>query len=152
MGSFQNIKTNRKDDRGSAAVEFALIVPVLLITLIGLVDYGLMVHANTRLSAAASAGAKFAIMAGNEDDDAGIQAAAMSLIPDNVDGVTVTVSRECRCPTGAAVQCDFECTNEVVPGRYLEVVVNEDYSLFFNYPHFGSDVDLQSHAVIRIPQ
>lgn len=151
MPSLERTRTFASDRRGSAAVEFALVVPVMLIALVGLMDYGLMVYENTRLSQAASAGAKFAIMAGNEDDDAGIIAAVRDALPDSYDTVTIAVTRECRCPTGAAVQCNVECTGEIAPGRYLEVTVNQDYPLIFDYPHVGNEADLQSHAVIRIP-
>ena len=137
--------------RGSVVVEFALITPVMMMALIALADYGLMVYQNTQLSEAASAGVRFAMSEGNQDDDDGIEAAALSVLPASINA-TVTVTRECRCPTGGAVTCDTACTDEVVPGRYLEVVVNCPYAMIFDYPGIEAVDSLQSHAVVRIPQ
>lgn len=139
-----------RNREGAVAVEFALITPVLLIALIALADFGLMVYQNTQLSEAASAGTRFALQPGNEDDDAGIEAAVLASLPDNL-GASVAVTRECRCPTGDAVACDSECSGEVVPGRYVSVVVTCPYSMIFDYPHIGNVDTLRSHAVMRIP-
>ena len=136
---------------GSVVVEFALITPVMLLALIALADYGLMVYQNTQLSEAASAGVRYAMTEGNQEDDDGIEAAALSALPGSIDA-TVTVTRECRCPTGGAIDCDSECSGEIVPGRYLEVVVNCPYAMIFDYPGIESVGELQSHAVVRIPQ
>lgn len=135
----------------SVVVEFALITPVMLFALIGLADYGLMVYQNTQLSEAANAGVRYAMTDENQDDDAGIEAAVLAVLPDSVDG-TVTITRECRCPTGGAVDCDSECSDEITPGRYLEVVVNCPYAMIFDYPGIEAVDSLQSHAVVRIPQ
>ena len=123
----------------------------MLIALIALADYGLMVHQNTQLSEAASAGVRFAMTEGNQDDDAGIQEAALAALPGGIDA-TVTVTRQCRCPTGGAVDCDSECSGEIVPGRYLEVVVSCPYAMIFDYPGIQTVNALQSHAVVRIPR
>jgi Flp pilus assembly protein TadG len=140
----------RRDCLGSVVVEFALITPVMLVALIALADYGLMVHQNTQLSEAASAGVRFAMTEGNEDDDAGIEAAALAALPEGIDAA-VTVTRECRCPTGGSIACDEECSGEVVPGRYLEVVVQCPFAMIFDYPGIEDVDSLQSHAVVRIP-
>ncbi len=141
-----------RDLSGSVAVEFALMTPVLTIALIALADYGMMVHKNTQLSEAASAGIRFALIEGNAENDSGIEAAVRATLFDaNDDNATVTITRECRCPTGAAVTCSFECGSDVRPGRYLEVVVNTSYDMIFDYPHIGDVSSLQSHAAMRIP-
>lgn len=141
----------RRCTRGSVVVEFALITPVMMMALVALADYGLMVYQNTQLSEAASAGVRFAMTEGNQDDDDGIRAAALSALSEDIDA-TVTVTRQCRCPTGGAVACDSECSGEIVPGRYLEVVVNCPYAMIFDYPGIEAVDSLQSHAVVRIPQ
>jgi len=141
----------RGDQRGSVVVEFALITPVMILALIALADYGLMVYQNTQLSEAASAGTRFAMSEDNEDDDAGIEAAVRATLPASL-GATVVINRECRCPTGGTVDCASECSGEVVPGRYLEVVVRCPFDMIFDYPGIERVDSLQSHAVVRIPQ
>jgi Flp pilus assembly protein TadG len=47
-------------DRGAAAVEFALVVPVLLIVVFGIIDFGRMLNAQLQVSEAAREGARAA--------------------------------------------------------------------------------------------
>ncbi len=51
-----------RDDRGAAAVELALVLPVLLLVVFGVVDFGRMLHAQLRLSQAAREGARAAAL------------------------------------------------------------------------------------------
>jgi Flp pilus assembly protein TadG len=48
------------DDRGAAALEFALVLPVLLIVVFGLIDFGRMLNAQLIVSDAAREGARAA--------------------------------------------------------------------------------------------
>ena len=139
-----------RDRRGAVVVEFALIAPVMILALVALADYGLMVYQNTQLSEAASAGVRFGMSEDNQDDDDGIEAAVRAALPQGLDA-TVVITRECRCPTGDAVACSSECSDEVVPGRYLEVVVQCPFEMIFNLPGIEDVDSLQSHAVVRIP-
>lgn len=47
-------------DRGAAAVEFALVVPVILLLLFGIIDYGFMLSFRQSISQAAAEGARAA--------------------------------------------------------------------------------------------
>lgn len=49
-------------DRGAAAVEFALVLPVLLLVLCGIVDFGRALHAQVVLTQAAREGARLAAL------------------------------------------------------------------------------------------
>ena len=46
----------RGEDQGSAAVEFVLVLPVLLIILFGIIDFGRLLHAKLQLAEAAREG------------------------------------------------------------------------------------------------
>ena len=48
----------RRDERGAAAVEFALVVPVLLLLVFGIISYGYMLSFRQGLSQAAAEGAR----------------------------------------------------------------------------------------------
>jgi Flp pilus assembly protein TadG len=49
-------------DRGAAAVEFALVLPVLLLVLCGIIDFGRALHAQVVLTQAAREGARLAAL------------------------------------------------------------------------------------------
>ena len=54
--------------RGQALVEFALIIPIFLLMLFGIIDIGRVIWANDALSNAAREGARFASVRGNNTD------------------------------------------------------------------------------------
>jgi hypothetical protein len=60
----------RASDRGQTLVEFALILPVLVILLVGIFDLGHVVWTNDALSNASREGARFAIVHGGSDSTA----------------------------------------------------------------------------------
>lgn len=50
----------RSNDRGAAAVEFALVAPILLLLVFGLIDFGRMLNAKISITEAAREGARAA--------------------------------------------------------------------------------------------
>jgi len=55
-------RTPTRDDRGAAAVELALVTPLLLLILFGIIDFGRMLHAQVTLTEAAREGARAAVV------------------------------------------------------------------------------------------
>jgi Flp pilus assembly protein TadG len=80
-------------DRGAAAVEFALLLPLLLFLVFGIIDFGRALNAQITLTQAAREGARLAAL-GSPNVVSGTQAAATGLSPVNVTVVT-------SCPSGA---------------------------------------------------
>lgn len=87
----------RPRDRGAAAVEFALLAPVLLLIVFGIIDFGRALNAQITLTQAAREGARLAALG---DTAAQVQshttAAATGLSP-----VSVTVVAPCLANYGA---------------------------------------------------
>ena len=84
---------NGARDRGAAAVELALLLPVLLLLVFGLIDLGRALNAQITLTQAAREGARLAALS-QANVVSRAQAAATGL-----SGVTVTVT---ACPSGGA--------------------------------------------------
>ena len=76
-----------RGDRGSAAVEFALVAPLLMVLAIAVVQVALALHVRATLTAAAAEGARAASLAG-ADPRAGVLR-ARELLADNVAGSVV---------------------------------------------------------------
>lgn len=86
-----------RGDHGAAAVEFALLLPVLLLMVFGIIDFGRALNAQITLTQAAREGARLAAL--NEPNVVSrTQAAATGLSP-----VTVTPT---SCPAGASQSAD----------------------------------------------
>jgi len=72
------VPTRRSRDRGSATVEFALVLPLVLVVVLGLVQVGLVVRDRLMVEAAARAGARAAAV---QDDPVAIDDAARQAAP-----------------------------------------------------------------------
>ena len=95
--------TNEARERGSAAVEFALVLPLVLILALALVQVGLLVKDGLVVQEAARAGARQAAV--TNDDQSARQAvldAAASLDPARID-VSITRSEGAGSPVTVGV-------------------------------------------------
>ncbi|MCA9249286.1 MAG: pilus assembly protein [Planctomycetales bacterium] len=81
----------RRDRRGAAAVEFALVAPVFFLLVFGMIEYGRMVMVQQILTNASREGARKAVIEGTSSTD--VQAAVQQYLTDaSISGATVTVT------------------------------------------------------------
>ena len=98
-----------RDRRGSTAVEFALTMPVLLLFIGGVVDFGRAFYYQTELSQALRSGMQYALKA--PTDTAGI--ASVINQSTSLPIVTRTPVTFCQCYDGSNIGCSSTC---IVPG------------------------------------
>ncbi|MEO6198238.1 MAG: TadE/TadG family type IV pilus assembly protein [Dehalococcoidia bacterium] len=98
-------KHDRKDERGQAVAEFAMIVPIFLLLVFAIVDFGMGFHAWITVTNAAREGARLGAVGGSSIEisdevyatSATLDAAQLSVIVTNAEGnpggsVTVDVT------------------------------------------------------------
>lgn len=86
--------------QGQGLVEFALVLPVFILLLFGVIDIGRLVYINNALSEGAREGARWGSVQGRSNTPSDVQAhtiGIMSAVPD----ATVTVT--CQSPIGTTV-------------------------------------------------
>ncbi|MDR3559882.1 MAG: TadE/TadG family type IV pilus assembly protein [Negativicutes bacterium] len=76
-----------KNQRGQSLVEFALVLPVLLMLVVGLLGFGLVMQDYISLAEAARAGARYAAV--HPSDTANIKLAAKNAVPAYTSLITV---------------------------------------------------------------
>ncbi|WP_191058664.1 TadE family protein [Geminicoccus harenae] len=108
-----------------AALEFAVILPVLAVTLMGLIDLGSAVQQSIRLEAAARAGAQYAMAA--PSDQVGIADAVRAALPDWTDFTVAPAAMTCVCPgTGPAGCASTTCVAPLE--RYVSISVTRSFT------------------------
>ena len=122
-----------RNERGAAAVEFALIAPILLLLLMGIAEFGRAYHIQTTLSGAAREGVRAMAL---ENSPAAARAAAKKAAPTVAltDG-QIAVSPS-ACPTTAGA-----------PATTATVTIN--YPMTFITGMFGSTITLTGTGVMR---
>ena len=128
---------SRRRDRGSAAVEFALVLPILMLLIFALVDFGRMLSAKITVTGAAREGARAAAIIGPEEGASRVRAASGDL------GEAVT-SDVVGCPDpDTDPDADPENTDATVTVTYHFTFVTP-VGLIFSDDH----VDLVSRGVM----
>lgn len=136
---------------GVAAIEFALVVPMLgLLSTTGW-DVGNVFYQQERLESAAFAGAAYGIQdSATSTDYAGMVAAARADANDTSGALTITAQEVCRCSDGTTVGCSTGfCSNGALPHIYVQVRASETYTALVNYPVLGQKIALSGQATLR---
>jgi Flp pilus assembly protein TadG len=131
---------------GAAAVEFALLLPVLLFACMGLIDLGMAVFEKMELTSAARSGAQVATI--DSSDSAAITAAvedATNLSP------SVATSVFCQCSDGSSVACDEACDVDLVKSTYVTVTATTTFTPVTPriIPGFPDTIDLSGEVTLR---
>ena len=135
------------DQRGVAAVEFALIFPVLVLLVLGIIEFGLGFHAWDATQNAAREGARL-----------GAVDASPSNIRSRVRGTTdflnqtnLSVTIQCQRDGGAFFTCSND-PSQWVEGDIVRVTVEYHYDYLTPLPRFvglGPDMRMRSMAEAR---
>ena len=139
--------------RGAAALEFALVLPVVTFVMTAVLDYGAALQQIIRLEGAARAGAQVAMSRPNDAD--AIRAAALGFVGDWAvaadcgaeapDGVCVQSGLRCRVVGGTAdIPCSPAPTTDF--HRYAWVTITRPYSPILVVP----DRTLRGNVEIRL--
>lgn len=136
------------DRAGNAAVEFALLAPLVLAFLTAAVDLGFAFNERKRLELAADTALSYARRA--PDATAAIQAAALNATGMDPQSLTVDVATFCSCLDGTAVACADTCSGEPRPGTYVQVTVTSTFNGVFGLIPVVAALDLSADAVGRV--
>ena len=139
----------RRDYRGNIAVEFALILPVALLLLAGLIEFGLVTYDRLSIESAARAGAQFAFSGGYDATKVDVtvrSASAVSLGKND----SVTSKIFCECTDQTPIACGGACSNGGPNRRFLRVSVVKAHQAWL--PFMGALVPgkVSASATIRM--
>ena len=140
-------------NRGAALAELTVAMPLLILIMLGAVDFARVWVQSTAVENAAHAGAQYgAQTTGHAADSSGIYSAVMDdLNSSAVAAETFAVVSEqyCECENLVAVDCDGGTCVTGGVHMYVRVRVNSTFETLFDYPGIPHEIDVSREARIR---
>jgi len=132
------LKSWAADREGLAAVEFALIVPVLATLLILGTDGWMNINANAEVRTALQTGARYYQTGGSSDDAA--TAAVTAAWPSKPADGALSIARSCSCAALPA-DCASTCPDATLPSVFVQLTAQGTYTgLMQSHPVSATNV------------
>jgi Flp pilus assembly protein TadG len=139
-----------KSQSGSALIEFALLFTILMLLLLGVIDFVLATQQAMVVSEAAYAGAQYGAFSGNSTNYTTMQNIATKSAT-GIAGFAVSASKWCACsPGGASVSCASSCPSYGNPVAYVQVIATATAPLLFKYGGIPLSVPLRGVCILRV--
>jgi Flp pilus assembly protein TadG len=158
----------RTGDRGQSLLEFALMLPFMILLAVGIVEIGRAIYYTVAVNNGATAGAEF----GSQDEITASNTTKMQLSavcdanggspPSCRSGIlttsNVTVTTGCACDTGTGTSCNpmppanscatIVCSNQIA--ECVQVLTTATYDPLFHYPGLPTSYTANGKAVMRV--
>lgn len=139
---------SRRRRSGGATVELIVIFPIMLLLIIGLVDYGRVFYTWVTVSNAARAGAEYGQQRFDTQGDTINQKVAAQTDGNDAGTLTLTPTMICECAQ-AASSCGSFCPGGAAPEVYIRITASKAVNMYFNYPGLPSSVTISRSAIFR---
>ena len=138
------------DRAGNVTIELAFLSLFLATLLMGAYDFGRLALGQAGVTQAARAGAQYAVLQqANAADIAGMELAARAEADDPA--LNVSARNFCRCPgTTAEVGCNTNCADGEYAPLFVEVTVQDQLQLLFDYPGVPQNQTMSSVSTVRV--
>ena len=136
---------------GSSLVECAVVLPLLILLMVGAIDFGRAYFISIQVASAAQAGAAYGVQ--NFTDTAGMITAAKLNAP-AVPAMTTVAAFGCECHDGSASSgsctSNPSCPQNVL--NYADVTTTATYTPMLPYPGIPASISLRSEVRMRVSQ
>ncbi|MGY3033354.1 Flp pilus assembly protein TadG [Bradyrhizobium sp. USDA 4354] len=147
----RHVRAAVSDQRGVAAAEFGILIPLLSLMAVSVTDIGLALYRKMQVEHAAQAGAQYAIARGF--DASGISNAVASAT--NATNITASPPpvQFCGCPTSTGVSaaaCGTVCTGGAQAGTYTTVSARATYYTLIDYQIVAATYSYSAQSTARL--
>jgi TadE-like protein len=147
---FRLIKALQRSEVGSAAVELAVMLPLLAVLALGVTEFGRIYYTAITVTDAARAGAQYGAQSTlTSINSAGMNQAVLNDAAD-VGSISVSSSRFCRCPDGSTPSCTGSCAGYGGPEVFVQVNASKTVTLLMRYPGLPTAFTLSRTATFRV--
>lgn len=138
-------KTRR---RGVATAEMALLLPLMVMLLLGVIDFGRIFYEAVTVVSAARAGVSYGSLRENLSQDTARIKQLSEEDAQNLDEISVTVKRFCECADGSLVSCSSVCADG--PSLvYVKVTAEKTFRTLISYPGIPDPITIRRIAYMR---
>ena len=139
-----------KHDGGAIAVEFAMVMPLLSLVLLGIADFGNYMHDKMQLDALARQAVQYVVQGGNPANISSdiIQTSDLyNQMKFSTPAMNYSGTLTCYCASGASVNCSTgTCTAGDYVRSFYSVQVNATYNTILPWALFPSAIAMQGSA------
>ena len=142
-----------RSTHGNALIEVALLLPIMILMLLGVADFGVILNQDLRVADSARSAAEAATTytwANNMSYVRLVGNSSASGIP----GYSIAATQYCLCAPGTA---QFACASHTacgtygVPNQYVQVTATAQLPLLFSIKGLPSTYSVKSVAIARTP-
>ena len=134
-------------EEGSVLVEVALIAPVIIVMILGVVNFGFMLQQDLAVADSARAGAAYALTWGNQTRTSQMAAVA-TVAAGSIPSYQAAATNFCTCgPGGTAISCTSSCSSYGQPTMYAQVTATATLPVLLGT---GTGIPVSSVARVRI--
>jgi Flp pilus assembly protein TadG len=139
----------RRSSKGGAALELAVVFPLLLLLIVGVVDYGRMYFTSVTVANAARAGAEYGVQGGIQSMDTVAQKTIAKSDGAEAAGTLWIKPRVyCQCG-GTANACASVCSGGAAPDVFIEITATDTISTLLPYPGLPTRIPIVRKATFR---
>jgi Flp pilus assembly pilin Flp len=144
------LKTFHRSNRGAAAIELAVVLPLLALLAIGVAEFGRLYFTAITVANAARAGAQYGAQSAiTSSDFNGMDQAARNDAAD-LGIITPSSSRFCLCPDGSVPACTGTCAGYGVPEVFVQTSASKMVTFLMRYPGLPSTITVSRTATFRV--
>lgn len=143
--------TDEKSTSGVAAIELALVAPILVLLAVSTIDLGLAFYRKMQVQNAVHAGVAYAMLHGftpSEITDAVTGATSYSGIR-----ATPAPAQSCGCASAGGIApaaCGATCSGGVPAGTYVTVYAQAAHDTLVSYPILAQTYTFSAQSTVRI--
>jgi Flp pilus assembly protein TadG len=154
---------NHKSNDGQAILEFAYVLPFIMIVILGVIEFGVLFYDQAVVTNAAREGARSGIVftkdsIGNYWSEATMQAKVQQAVNDYVQGRLITFGSPTSVTTTATrsgnVHADgidfYEYAPETIGTLEVTVAYQYDYLAIPNFMGWGDSINLTAESTMRL--
>jgi Flp pilus assembly protein TadG len=136
------------DDAGVAAVEFALVLPILCLVLLGILDGWSYVTSSLSMRGGVKTAAN--LVMGGSNDDTAIKAIAISSWENRPEDGQVTLTRIYMCGTTVVDAATLLCSGSKVPSIYVQIQASATWVPPIAFGAFSASSIIGHQEMIRV--